>query len=47
MLNRIARDWFGIDREDERTFDSDTFPKVVFADQIEGGEYCGGCGTEL
>ena len=47
MLNRIAREWFGIDREGERTFDSDTFPKVVFASQVEEGEYCGRCGTEL
>ena len=25
----------GIDREDERSFDSDEFPKVIFADQVE------------
>jgi hypothetical protein len=26
----------GIDRDDETTFDSDDFPKVVFADQWDG-----------
>lgn len=26
----------GIDRSDERTFDSSEFPKVIFAEQLEG-----------
>lgn len=29
----------GIDRMDEYTFDSDDFPKVIFASQVEGKEY--------
>lgn len=40
-----ALDWHaklrGIDRQDEASFDSCEFPKVVFADQIEA---CGDCG---
>lgn len=35
---------FGIDRGDERTFESGDFPKVVFSSQIEGDENCGKCG---
>jgi len=31
------------DRYDEHTFDSDEFPKVIFADQIEEDEYCSNC----
>jgi hypothetical protein len=38
---------FGINRNDEHTFDSDEFPKVVFVDQLEAGETCGNCGQEL
>ncbi len=45
-LTRIAKA-YRIDREDERTFDSGVFPKVVFADQLEGTENCGQCGVEL
>jgi hypothetical protein len=48
-LNRFARD-AGIDREDERTFDSDEFPKVVLFDHLhDQGErfYCGNCHNEL
>lgn len=37
----------GVDRQDEHSFDSGDFPKVVFADQIEDGETCHGCGDEL
>lgn len=37
---------FGIDRMDERSFDSDDFPKVIFVDQTE--DYpCDICGGEL
>lgn len=40
--------WRGIDREDEWTFDSDDFPKVIFADTIRrGDDYCAGCHKEL
>lgn len=37
----------GFDRYDERSFDSDDFPKVVFASQVESDEACGGCGEAL
>lgn len=36
-----------IDRQDERTFDSGDFPKVVFASQIEDVEHCGQCGNDV
>jgi hypothetical protein len=35
------------DREDEHTFDSDDFPKVIFASQVEDTETCDECGDEL
>lgn len=38
---------FGIDRDDERTFDSDYFPKVILSLQAEGVEHCEECGSEL
>lgn len=44
-LNEIALA-FGIDRQDERTFDSSDFPKVIFHSQVEG-DVCGHCGREL
>lgn len=34
LLARLA----GIDRQDEHSFDSDEFPKVIFADSVEDGE---------
>jgi hypothetical protein len=37
----------GIDRTDEWTFDSDDFPKIVFADQVEPSERCGSCSEVL
>lgn len=46
LLDSLARIQ-GIDRTDERTYDSGDFPKVVFADQVWGNEedeYCGSCG---
>jgi hypothetical protein len=36
-----------VDRQDESTFDSDDFPKVVFASQVEDGESCGECEEAL
>lgn len=42
VLDRAARA-AGIDRDDDRSFDSDDFPKIVFCDQIEQTEYCGTC----
>lgn len=44
-LNEIAAA-FGIDRMDERTFDSDEFPKVVFRDQADNYT-CATCGEPL
>lgn len=38
-LNEMAAA-FGIDRMDERSYDSGDFPKVIFRDQIEDTEYC-------
>jgi hypothetical protein len=39
---------FGIDRENERSFDSEDFPKVVFRDQVDPGiDRCSSCGEEL
>jgi hypothetical protein len=32
-----------INLEDEYSWDSDDFPKVIFADQVEDKEYCGNC----
>ena len=36
-----------INRQDERCFDSEEFPKVIFASQVEGAELCGGCYMDL
>jgi hypothetical protein len=45
LLNQLALSAH-IDREDERSFDSDNFPKVVFRDQARGyGINCGWCGS--
>lgn len=38
---------FGIDRMDEYSFDSDEFPKVIFADSVDSDEVCAGCGGPL
>ncbi len=46
LLKRLANHW-NIDLDDYYSFDSDEFPKVVFADQIEGRERCGECGETL
>lgn len=45
-LNEIAVA-FGIDRDDESTFDSDEFPKVTFGHELESRDRCGGCGRRL
>lgn len=45
-LERLATT-SGIDRMDERTYDSGDFPKVVFADMLDGSEYCGSCHCQL
>lgn len=40
---------FGIDRNDEWSFDSGEFPKVILAQMVEdqGTDYCGQCGRDL
>lgn len=43
----MAAATLGIDRQDERSFDSGLFPKVVFRDQIEPEDRCGECGQSL
>jgi len=49
-LDAIAR-FFGINREDESSFDSGDFPKVIFGDQVhdtctrENGYESGQCGN--
>lgn len=43
-------DWarnVGIDRDDEASYDSDDFPKVVFADSASEDDVCGECGEPL
>lgn len=42
LLEELATIW-NINLEDEYSWDSDDFPKVIFADQIEDKEYCGRC----
>jgi hypothetical protein len=37
----------GIDRQNEYSFDSDIFPKVVLGDNIDFGDRCGWCGLVL
>lgn len=53
LLNQLA-EYSGIDRDDEYTFDSDTFPKVILTVQLDcgdlteqGHERCGACGNTL
>lgn len=38
---------FGIDRQDEHSFDSWDFPKVIFASSVEDDEYCAVCARPL
>lgn len=38
---------FGINRDDEHTFDSDDFPKIVFCSDIQELSHCGRCGEAL
>lgn len=48
VLNMLA-EGRGIDRMDERSFDSGDFPKVIFAVQAcdEEHDTCGACGVDL
>ena len=46
-LNEIASDpSYPINRNDEHSFDSDVFPKVVFSSQLEDN-FCGACEVML
>lgn len=36
-----------IDRQDESSFDSNSFPKVIFDSQVENDEQCMHCGEKL
>lgn len=45
-LDLMAR-FRGLERMDEATFDSDDFPKVIFASDTEGESHCETCGAEL
>lgn len=45
-MTEVAHE-FDIDPDDEASYDSDEFPKVIFADQCEEGERCGSCFEEL
>lgn len=45
-LGTIAHN-LGIDPEDETSYDSDDFPKVVFADQVDEDERCNQCGGRI
>lgn len=47
LLDRLA-DVVGVDRFDERSYDSEQFPKVIFDSQVEDAEErCGGCSEPL
>jgi len=37
----------GIDRNDEWSYDSDDFPKVIFRDQADDDTACGRCGRTI
>ena len=41
FLDQVAPHLDIEDRMDERTFDSDDFPKVIFSTQVEDTEHCG------
>lgn len=45
-IDSLAVD-LGVNPHDERSFDSDEFPKVVFGYQLESDEKCGYCGEAL
>jgi hypothetical protein len=43
-------DWantVGIDRDDEESYDSNDFPKVIFVSMVEWWERCDECNAEL
>ena len=46
LLYELADIW-KVNYLDPYSYDSDEFPKVVFADQIESRERCGNCGERI
>ena len=46
VLNQVAA-YLGVDRNDEYSFDSDDFPKVIFQSVVEDSEQCAHCDNEL
>jgi hypothetical protein len=46
LLRTLAKLW-RIHLEDEYSFDSDDFPKLIFSDQIEDDEFCFKCGDKI
>ena len=47
LLDRLAGE-VGVDRYDERSYDSEQFPKVIFDSQVEDAEErCGRCSEPL
>lgn len=45
-VDSVAAD-LGIDPEDEYSYDSDNFPKVLFSHQVDDDDMCGRCGVPL
>lgn len=45
-LDRLAEQ-LRIDRQDEYSFDSEDFPKIILSWQVETNETCENCGVEL
>ncbi len=46
MLDQLA-EYLLLDREEEHGFDSDDFPKLVLASQVDEAEDCGECGEAI
>jgi len=46
VLNQLAA-YLGVDRDDEWSFDSGDFPKVIFQSMVEDWETCAQCDNEL
>lgn len=46
LLDQLA-EYLMLDREDEHTFDSDDFPKVILSVQVDESEDCDECGEGI
>lgn len=46
ILDEVAKR-IGINRQDEYSFDSSEFPKVIFASSVDSDEYCDSCHNRL